>query len=113
MELAQLALGLFPRRLVVLALGQLEHHRGVIEALVQRLQPGQLAVQIGQPPGHLLSLLLVLPERRVGRAIAQGIGFLAHRVRVEDGLHAGESRLERGDLTRPVDCHACSLREPH
>ena len=44
-------------------------------------------------------------------AFAQLVGLLAHRVRVEHGLDAGELRRQFGDLAGGVDCHGGSLRE--
>ena len=76
----------------MLALGQLEHHRGVVQPAVQRLEPGELGVEVGEPPSHLLRLLRVIPQARVARALTQALGLLMHGVEVEDSLHAGERR---------------------
>src|SRR5207247_1447096 len=54
--------GLRAGRLVVLLLGQLEHDLGVDEPPAQLVQPGQLALQVGQPPGDRLRPLLVGPQ---------------------------------------------------
>src|SRR5580698_2930904 len=91
-EHRQVAGRLFPGRLVALALGQLEQHLGVLEAAVQALQPGQLAVEVGQPAGDRLRLLLVFPQPGLTRALPEHVGFFSHGLRVEDGLHAGELR---------------------
>ncbi len=76
----------------MLALGQLEHDREVIEPAVQAFQPGQLGVEVGQPPGDCLRVLLVLPQPGVDRPLAQIVSLLPHPFRVEDSLDTGELR---------------------
>ena len=110
-EHRQVAGGFHPGGLVVLALGQLEQHPRVAQAVTQADQPGQLAVEVGQPAGDRLGLLLVFPERRVGRPLPQAVCFLPHGVRVKDGLHAGEFRRQFRDFAGGIGCHGGSLRQ--
>ena len=64
----------------------------IVEAAVQAVQPGQLAVEVGQPAGDRLRLLLVFPQPGLARTLPQHVGFFPHGLRVEDGLNAGELR---------------------
>jgi hypothetical protein len=66
----QVALRLGAGRLVVLAVSELKHHPGVVQPLPQVLQPGQLALEVGQTAGNRLGVLLIAPQVRIGGLLA-------------------------------------------
>jgi hypothetical protein len=98
--------GLGPGRLVVLALGQLEHHPRVVQPPHQGVQPGQVALDVGQPARHRLRVLLVRPQVGVGGLLAQARGFAAQRVRIENRRYAVKRRRQSRDLISGIgSCH--------
>src|SRR6185437_6229674 len=76
--------------LVVLVLGKLEQHAGVLKPLAQAFQPAKLPLKVGQPPGNALRARLVLPEGRVGGLLTQVGDLSAHRLRIDYGLDGVE-----------------------
>src|SRR5579859_1965361 len=84
---AQVAGRFLARGLVVLAVGQLEHHPGVVQPLMQLAEPAQLTLQVGEPPGDRLRPLLVTPETGIGGLFLEVVRLAPHRVRVQDGFH--------------------------
>jgi len=106
-ERGEIAGGLFAGRLVVLTLGQFEHHPGVVEAAPQAVQPAQFPLQVGEPAGDRLGLLLIVPEPGVGGACPQVVSFTPHGLGVEDGLHAGKRRRQFREFICGIGtCHA-------
>jgi hypothetical protein len=106
-ERGEVADRLDPGGLVVFALGQVEQHCGVAEPLVQRGQPAQLGLQVGQPSAHLLRPVLVSPEPGVGGLLTQAVRLRLHSSEVEHRLDAGELRRQCRDLIGGIGtCHA-------
>ena len=60
----QLPPGLLQRGFIVLFRGEVEHDGQVVQARAQVLDPAQLALGVGQPAGHRLCVLLVVPQIR-------------------------------------------------
>jgi len=101
---------LLPGGRVILGFGQLEQHLGVAEPLVQAGQPGQLGLQVGQPPGYLLPPVLVRPQLWIKGLLPQAFRFCVHGGRIEHRLYAGELRCQCRNLIGGVNtCHAMSL----
>ena len=100
----EVMLRLGPGRLVVLALGQLEHHPGVVESLPQALQPGQLALNVGEAPGNRLGVLLIAPQVRVGGLLTQALHLNLHSVGIKNRRYAGELRRQFRDLISGICC---------
>jgi hypothetical protein len=91
----------------VLVVGKLEQDADVGEPLPEAFHPVQLALKVGQPPGHLLCPRLILPERRVGGLLTQVKDLGTHRLRIDYGL----DRVELGRQFRYLiggigSCHA-------
>jgi len=92
--------------LVVLGIGQLEHHPGVVDALAQLGQPAQLTVQVGEPLGDRLGPFLIVPETGVGELFPEPVRLPLHRGRVQDGFHVAQLGRQFRELTcRIGTCH--------
>src|SRR5262249_35130080 len=104
-RVGQLAVGLGPGLGVVLGLGQLVQHAEVVQPAAQVLDPAQVALHRGQPAGHPLGRLRVVPQVRPAGLLLQVGRLPAKLVQVEhrlDGGHRGGQLLERG---RKIDGH--------
>ena len=94
---------------VALVLGQLEEHREVVQPAAQRLDPVELTLQVREPAGHLLRVLLVVPEVGGGGLLVEVGQVAAHRVQVEDRLDAAQGLVELLELLGHV--HGCHVQE--
>ena len=116
----ELALGLEQGLGVVLLLAHLDQGLQVVDAGVHAGHPVVLGLGPGQPGGHDLRLLLVVPQVRVGRLLLEvGDGRL-ELGQVGHLTHGRHRRAEVLDLLGEVDSHegqaygrsGCRPREP-
>ena len=116
----ELALGLEQGLGVVLLLAHLDQGLQVVDAGVHAGDPVVLGLGPGQPGGHDLRLLLVVPQVRVGRLLLEvGDGRL-ELGQVGHLTHGRHRRAEVLDLLGEVDSHegqaygrsGCRPREP-
>ena len=103
----QLDLGLGERVGVALLLGHLEQDAQVVEPPAQRLNPGELALDVRQAARDALGLLLVVPQIRSGGLLVEVGQLTAHLVEVEDRLDAAQRLVELLELLG--DVHGCHV----
>ena len=90
---------------VVLGLGEFVEHRQIVEALPQLGDPAQLGLRIGQLAGHLLRVVLVVPQVGIGCLHLQLVDPTTQLLEVENLLHGGQGGVEGFQINGHVGMH--------
>ena len=102
----QLLLGLLLGVLVVTLGGKLEQDGDVLKTRTQLLQTGQLSLQGGQPRGHLLGVLLVVPQIGGSSLLLQLGDLFLLRLWIENELDRLQGVIELiNGLLQVYQCH--------
>jgi hypothetical protein len=87
---------------------QFIHHREVIEALTELLDPPQFALGVGKLTGDALGVRLVIPEVRVRRLVLQLFDSTAKPLDIKYPLHRGQGGVEGGNIGLTIGIHGSS-----
>ncbi len=98
-------LHLDPGRRVVLGLSQLVQHLDVVQPAPQLGHPPDVALNMGQPAGHPLGGLRVVPQAGAAGPLFEVGRLPAERAKIEHGLDAGQRRGQLLELGGDVDGH--------
>jgi hypothetical protein len=98
LERGDLAAHLAQRPGVVLGLGELQQHAGVVEPAAQALQLVDLVVDVGELGCDVLRARLVVPEVGCARRLLERRLLRAQGVDIEDGLDVAQGGVEGLEL---------------